>query len=110
MTGPLPLPPSVSAAPAVSAPQAGAAPGTAQARSKDTPAKILDAARQFEALLIGQLMRGAQDEDGDGLGGEDGSSGAMMDDIGQQQFARALSQNGGLGLAKMIAESLTPRS
>lgn len=77
---------------------------------KDTPEKILDAAKQFEGLLIAQMLKGVQDEDSDGFGGEDGAEGSLIGGIGQQQFALALSQRGGLGLAKTIAEGLTPRS
>ncbi len=82
-------------------------PGT---KPKDTPEKILDAARQFEGLLIAQMLKGVQDEDSDGLGGEDGAAGSLIGGIGQQQFALALSKQGGLGLAKTIAEGLSQRS
>ncbi len=76
----------------------------------DTPEKILGTARQFEALLIGQLLKGAKDQDGEGEDGDDSSDGALMEDIGQQQFSLALAQSGGLGMAKTIAASLTRRS
>ena len=88
--------------------QRAAAPSNLSApRSKDTPEKILDAARQFEALLMGQLLRGMQDGEGDGWGGEDDAEDSMIGGIGQQQFALALSQHGGLGLTQSIASGLT---
>ena len=75
-------------------------------RTQDDPAKIKDAARQFEALLIGQMVKAMQPEDGSWLGGEDSSSSAAME-YGQEVFAQALSANGGLGLASLVAKGLT---
>ncbi len=79
-------------------------------RGKDTPEKILAASRQFEALLIGQLLKGAKDSDSGDEDGDDSTDGALMEDIGQQQFSLALAQNGGLGIAKTIADSFSRRS
>lgn len=79
----------------------------ASSQPKDSPEKILDAARQFEALLMGQLLQGMNDGEGDGWGGEDDAEDSMIGGIGQQQFALALSQHGGLGLAQSIADGLT---
>ncbi len=67
------------------------------------PTKTADAAQQFEALLIGQMLRSAheasQDDDND-------QSGATMTDMADQQFAQLLSKNGGMGLAHMIVTGL----
>ena len=82
-------------------------PGGAAPTSKaDTPEKVHDAAQQFEALLIGQLLRSAR-QNGTGwfTDGED-PSGEVATDYAEQQFATALSQRGGLGLADMIAKGL----
>ncbi|HVT93207.1 MAG TPA: hypothetical protein VHD76_10220 [Bryobacteraceae bacterium] len=100
----------------MTAPVLGFAPGSNQAKAalnepgpgastKDSPEKILQAAREFEALLIGQLLQGTQD--GAGWGGEDDAEDSMVGGIAQQQFALALSKNGGLGLADTIAAGLT---
>ncbi len=72
----------------------------------DTPEKVRDAAQQFEALLIGQILRAAR-ESGSGWfsDGED-PSGEIATDYGEQQFAAVLAQKGGLGLADMIAKGL----
>jgi flagellar protein FlgJ len=74
-------------------------------RPKDDPAKVKEAAKQFEALLIGQMMKSMQPSDG--VGGEDGSSSCAME-YGQEAFAQALSANGGLGLATLVAKGLKP--
>jgi len=75
-------------------------------RTPDTPAKIQDAARQFEALLIGQILRTVH-ESGGWLGSSDGASDCAMD-YAQQQLALAMAERGGLGLAGLIARGLTP--
>lgn len=100
----------------MTAPVLGLAPGSNQANpalekrgpgtsARDSPEKILQAAREFEALLIGQLLQGTQD--GAGWGGEDDAEDSMIGGIAQQQFALALSKNGGLGLADTIAAGLS---
>ena len=90
-------------------------PGTASAIPAATakPAtadKVHDAAQQFEALLIGQILRSAR---GSGSGwfsdGED-PSGEIATDYAEQQFAAVLAQQGGLGLAGMIAKGLERKS
>jgi flagellar protein FlgJ len=75
----------------------------------DTPEKVRDAAQQFEALLIGQILRSAR-QSGTGWfsDGED-PSGEIATDYAEQQFATALSRQGGLGLADMIAKGLERR-
>jgi Rod binding domain-containing protein len=75
-------------------------------KSKDSPDKILNAAKQFESLLVAQLMKSMQDSEGGWLGtGDDQSASAAME-YGQEAFAQAMSANGGLGLAKMVAAGL----
>jgi Rod binding domain-containing protein len=70
-----------------------------QSRPKDAEG----AAKQFEALLIGQMLRSAreaaQDDDGD-------SPGQTMVDLADQQFSQLLANNGGMGLAHMITAGL----
>ena len=75
------------------------------AKTKDAPDKILSAAKQFESLLVAQLMKSMQDSEGGWLGTEDQSASAAME-YGQEAFAQAMSASGGLGLAKMVAAGL----
>ena len=83
--------------------------GAGTTSKADTPEKVHDAAQQFEALLIGQILRSAR-QDGSGWfsDGED-PSGEVATDYAEQQFATVLAQKGGLGLADMIAKGLEPR-
>jgi Rod binding domain-containing protein len=78
--------------------------------AKDSPEKIRDAASQFEALLIGQVLKAAhEDEDEGWLGtGEDQTAGSMMG-LAEDYFARAIASRGGFGLARMVASGLEHR-
>jgi Rod binding domain-containing protein len=65
------------------------------------PAKVEDAARQFEALMIAQMLRTARENTED----QDSSASTMLD-VADQQFSQVLANNGGLGLAKLIVKGL----
>jgi len=83
------------------------APGSAHApNTKSEAKKIADAATQFEALLIGQMLHSARDPDEEGLMGTQDGPGAALLDMGEQQFAQTLANNGGLGIAKMVIAGL----
>ena len=81
--------------------------GDASLGKVDDPRKTQDAAAQFEALLVGQILKSAHEEDGGWLGaGEDQTAGSAMQ-MADEYFARAITAHGGLGLAKMITAGLT---
>jgi peptidoglycan hydrolase FlgJ len=61
------------------------------------PDKVHDAAQQFEALLINQILHSARSED---------SAGDCATDYAEQQFAIQMAQSGGLGLADLISRGL----
>jgi len=65
------------------------------------PTKVEGAAKQFEALMIAQMLRTARENTEDG----DSSSSTMLD-LADQQFSQVLANNGGLGLAKLIVKGL----
>ena len=75
-------------------------------RPKDDPARIVSAAKQFEALLIGQMMKSMHDADGGWLGTGDDESASSAMEYGQEIFAQSMAQSGGLGLANLIAKGL----
>jgi len=78
----------------------------ASPRTKDDPVKVQNAAKQFEALLMGQMMKSMHDSEGGWMGtGSDDSASAAMD-YGTEIFAQAMANNGGLGLASMISAGL----
>jgi len=73
---------------------------------RDTPEKIEHAAKQFESLLIGQMLKSMHESGNKGwLGEEDESSDCAME-MAQEQFAQAIANGGGLGLSRMIMQSL----
>ncbi|HEX4230647.1 MAG TPA: rod-binding protein [Bryobacteraceae bacterium] len=75
---------------------------------RDGPEAIAKAASQFEALLMGEIMKSTREADGSGwLGTDDDEAGSTMSDLSEQQLSQALAAGGGLGLAKMIAAGLT---
>lgn len=76
---------------------------TAAANPAD-PRKIRDAAQQFEALLVGQLLKSARAESEGWLDGESDSASGPALEFAEEQLAAALSSQGGLGLAAMIVD------
>jgi peptidoglycan hydrolase FlgJ len=81
-------------------------PGAAAPTAKDDPEKVKGAAKQFEALLIGQMMKSMHDSEGGWLGTGDDESASSAMEYGQEMFAQSMAANGGLGLAKMVAKGL----
>jgi len=77
----------------------------AASRAPDTPARVLDAAQQFESLLLSQILRAARESGGGWMGSKDGSA-ECATDYAEQQFATVMAKNGGLGLAALIAKGL----
>ena len=82
----------------------GASPSAAapHAAKLNDPARVKDAACQFEALLIGQLMKSMRDSSSGWLDDGDDQAGATATDMAEEQFAKSLASHGGLGLARMV--------
>jgi Rod binding domain-containing protein len=80
--------------------------------SRNSPEKIREAASQFEALLISQVLKATHEGEGEGEGwlgtGEDQTAGSIMG-LADDYFARALAKRGGFGLARMVASGLEHR-
>lgn len=97
---------------AVPSPGEGVAALSVDAASSEyaKPRNEAEAARQFEALLIGQMLRTAHESGAGGaLGSDEDSSAQTMWDVSAQQFAQVLANNGGLGLARLITQGLEDR-
>jgi len=65
------------------------------------PTKVEGAAKQFEALLIAQMLRTARENTED-----DDSTKSTMLDLADQQFSQVLANNGGLGISNMIVKGI----
>ena len=74
------------------------------------PTKIQDAARQFEGLMIAQMLRDAREssklDDGDADGDASSQTSPIMD-VADQQFAQMMAQGGGIGLGNLAVAGLT---
>jgi Rod binding domain-containing protein len=79
----------------------------ASAPKKNDGAHIAEAARQFESLLISQLLKSTQEAGGAGwLGTGEDQAGAQALELAQEQFAQTLAKQGGLGLARLVVSGL----
>jgi flagellar protein FlgJ len=79
---------------------------TPPASATDSPAKIKDAAQQFEALLLAQILHSAHESGSGWLGSGGDSSSDSLGDYAEEQLATVMAKSGGLGLAQMIAQGL----
>ncbi|MGA2595745.1 MAG: hypothetical protein ABSH09_01910 [Bryobacteraceae bacterium] len=80
----------------------------ATAPSGDTK-KIAKAARGFEALMIGQVMKAAHGSDSEGWfgAGDDDESSSTAIQMAEEYLGQAMAQSGGLGIAKMVVKNLS---
>ncbi len=72
-------------------------------------AKLVDAAQQFEATMLQELLKPMQHGQ-DSWGGEeksDDSAGDTISSFGTEAVAKAISKGGGFGLAKQIVSKVT---
>jgi len=78
---------------------------------KDSPEKIKNAASQFEALMIGQILKTAHgDTDEGAFGGDADPASASAMDFANDYFARAMAAKGGFGLTNMIVAGLSKQA
>jgi Rod binding domain-containing protein len=73
------------------------------------PKTVEAAAKQFEALMIAQLLKEARGDEGGWLGGDEDTGSATQTGLAEEQFAQALAHSGGLGLSSQIVSSLSAR-
>lgn len=85
-------------------------------KGKDSAAKIKDTAQQFEALMIGELLRTSREAASDAGGGgwlgtgEEDQAGQAALDMAEQQFATAMAKGGGIGLTNFITHTLKSKA
>ncbi len=85
-------------------------PGAAQPAAVNNQRKGVAAAKDFEALLIGQMLRSAREEGSGWLGTDDDEAGSAAFSLGEDQLAKAMAAGGGLGLAKVIGAGLAQQT
>jgi Rod binding domain-containing protein len=96
-------------APAAASLLPGSAPtsGVSSTTPKKTD-KLHEAAQQFEALMIGEMMKSVRQSSESGwLGssGEDGSTDQAVE-MAESNFAKALAMSGGFGLSRMVEKTV----
>ena len=79
---------------------------SAGAKSNNDPAKVRDAARQFESLLIGQMLKSMRESEGGWMGTDEDDASSSAMEYAQEMFAQALTAGGGLGIARMVERGL----
>lgn len=68
--------------------------------------KRAGAAKDFEALLVSQMLRSVREEDTGWLGTGDDQAASAAFGLGEEQLARAIAAGGGLGLSRVIETGL----
>jgi len=71
------------------------------------PRDIKQVASQFEALILGELLRHVREaSSGSWLGEGADEAGQTLMGAAEEELARAIASGGGLGLARLIADGL----
>lgn len=83
----------------------GIAAETLREQTQDA-AKLKDSARQFEALLIGQMLRSAHESGGSWFGGGEDEASSSVVGMAEEQLAQTLAAQGGLGLSRLIEQGI----
>lgn len=69
--------------------------------------QIANVAKQFEALVAGQVLKAAREsEQGGWLGEDDDQTGELTLEMAEQSFAQALANQGGFGIAKIVTAGI----
>lgn len=77
------------------------------AHASTESAKIDEAAKQFEALIVGQILKVSRESsDGGWLGSGEDQGGQMAVELGEQAFAQAIAARGAFGIAKLVKHNL----
>lgn len=67
--------------------------------------KTVKAAKDFESLLLGQILKSVHEENG-WLDSDDDEADSAAISLGEEQLARMMSASGGIGISKMIEKGL----
>ena len=82
------------------------APATTQLSTNQTG--LTRTAKEFESILLGQWLQGAESSFGTVPGGEDDTDAGeeQMKGFAVQQLAKSFSDSGGVGIAKLVLRAL----
>ena len=68
--------------------------------------KRTGATKDFEALLLTQMLRSARENSGGWLSSGDDEADSPVAGLGEEELAKALASAGGLGIASLIDQGL----
>ena len=76
-------------------------------KGQRSPEKIAEAAKQFESIILQQFLKSAR-QTSESQGGifSSGQGNDTFTSIAEEHFAQALAAQGGLGLARLVAQGL----
>jgi Rod binding domain-containing protein len=70
--------------------------------------KRTGAAKDFEALLLTEMLKSVREESGGWLASGEDEADNPAAGLGEEELANALAEAGGLGIASLINEGLNP--
>jgi len=77
---------------------------------EDSPEKVASVAKQFEALMIGQVLKAARaSSDGGWLDDGDDQTNEMTLEIAEQSLSEAMASRGTFGIAKLVTTTVERR-
>ena len=72
--------------------------------------KRAGAAKDFEALLLTQMLRSVRETSGGWLASGEDEADNPAAGLGEEELAKALASAGGLGIASLLNEGLKPKA
>jgi flagellar protein FlgJ len=86
------------------------APADPAVASRRELGRMREAARDFEAILLQQMLTALRRASGDGKALLSGTGNKLYQGLMDEELARSLARGGGLGLADMLVRELTRRN
>lgn len=84
---------------------------TTPAETEKNAQKLADAAKEFESLLLAQILKSAREAGSGGwLGGGQSHGMSSTMELAETQLARSMAESGALGIGKLLASRVGPSS
>lgn len=82
----------------------------AAVRGEKNQQKLVEAAQEFEAVLLSQILKTARESSGGWLGAGEGQGMTSTMELAETQLAQAMAEQGALGIGKYLAREFTPHA
>ena len=84
---------------------------SAAGRIENDPRKLAQAAKEFESLLLAQILKTARESGSGGwLGAGESHGMSSTMELAETQLAQAMADKGALGIGKLLASSVSPHA